>query len=82
MISVHQVDLFFLDTVSNDRAKFFDNRIINAETFSYVAQDWLTIARNAAQQNYQKYDKAAEVVRGSFTPLICSADGVNPPKWG
>lgn len=29
---------------------------------SYVAQDWLTIARNAAQQNHQKYEKAAEVI--------------------
>lgn len=30
--------------------------------YSYAAQDWLSIPRNATQQNHQKYDKAAEVV--------------------
>lgn len=48
----------------------FDNRIINADALSYAAQDWLIIARDAAEQKHQKYDIAAEDVGGSITPLI------------
>lgn len=43
----------------------------DADAFSYVAQDQLTIAINAAQD--QKYGKAAEDVRGS---VVSSVDGV------
>lgn len=38
-----------------------------------MSQDWLTIPRTAVQQKHQKYGKAAEAVRGSFTLLMCSA---------
>lgn len=31
--------LIFWETVCNERAKFFDSHIINADTFSYAAQD-------------------------------------------
>lgn len=60
-----------------EKAAFYDNRFVNnADTPSYGAQDWLTIARNAAQHKYENYDKAAEDVKGSFTKFICSADVV------
>lgn len=59
-----------------ERVAFFDNRIINADAPSYANQDWATISRNHALQKHLKYDKAAEDVRGSFTPLICSTEGV------
>lgn len=49
--------------------------MLTLHLISYVAQEWLTIARNAAQYKDHKYYKAAEDVRGSFTPLISSADG-------
>ena len=59
-----------------ERAAFFDNRLICADAPSYANQDWKTISRNHAVQNHTKYDRAAEDIRGSFTPLICSTDGV------
>src|SRR5436190_17204900 len=59
-----------------ERAAFFDNRLICADAPSYANQDWKTISRNHAVQKHTKYDRAAEDIRGSFTPLICSTDGV------
>lgn len=59
-----------------ERIAFFDNRIINADAPSYASQNWHTIAHNHAQQKHRKYDSAAEDIRASFTPLICSAEGV------
>lgn len=50
--------------------------MLTLHLISYVAQNWLTIARNAAQYKHQKYYKAAEYVRGSFTAVISTADGV------
>lgn len=45
---------------------------------SYISSKWFTSARNADhQQQHQKYDQPAEDVKEIFTPLICSADGVN-----
>lgn len=43
---------------------------------SYISPKWFTFARNANQQQHQKYYQAAEDVKEIFTPLICSADGV------
>lgn len=59
-----------------EKVAFFDNRIVNADAPSYLHQEWQTISRNHAVQKHAKYDKAAEDIRGGFTPLICSTEGV------
>lgn len=43
---------------------------------TYISPKWFTSARNADQQQHQKYDQAAEDVKEIFNPSICSADGV------
>ena len=59
------------------RAAFFDNRIIDADAPSYVQANlpWEATASRAASAKKKKYRLAAEEVRGSFTPLVCSTDG-------
>lgn len=59
-----------------ERVAFFDNRIINADAPSYANQNWETISRHSANEKHKKYDRSAEDIRGSFTPLICSTEGV------
>ena len=53
---------------------FFDNRIVDADTPSYVQANlsWEAIAKCAASTKKRKYRYAAEELRTSFTPLMCS----------
>src|SRR5436190_2629517 len=58
------------------KSAFLDYRIINADAASYSQRHWSSIANSAAREKHQKYDKPVEDIRGSFTPMICSVDGV------
>ena len=58
------------------RPAFFDNRIVNADAASYQSQSWTTTSNQHSRQKHEKYDLAAEDSRGSFTPLVCSSEGV------
>lgn len=62
-----------------ERTGFFEHRIINDDTPSYASQEWLTMYSTSQIHSLQKHcedDQVAEDARGSFTPLICSAEGV------
>ena len=57
---------------------FFDNSIIDADAPGYVRSNlsWEAISNRAASEKKTKYRHAAEDLRGSITPLVCSTDGV------
>ncbi|BES99731.1 Hypothetical protein NTJ_12549 [Nesidiocoris tenuis] len=59
-----------------ERASFFDTRVINADAFSYSSRQWPEIAESAAVEKHRNYDQAAENLHSSFSPLICSCEGV------
>ncbi|BES95058.1 Hypothetical protein NTJ_07867 [Nesidiocoris tenuis] len=59
-----------------ERASFFDTRVINADASSYSSRQWPEIAESAAREKHRKYDQAAENLHASFSPLICSCEGV------
>lgn len=68
-------DLMVHGVWHRERPAFFDNRVINADAASYANLEWPIIAQNAAVSKHTKYDRAAEDLRGSFTPLVCACDG-------
>ena len=60
----------------NGRVAFFDNRIVDADAPSYTNISWEAVANRAANAKKTKYNPAAEELLGTFTPLVCSTDGV------
>ena len=52
---------------------FFDERIIDADTPSYLQAilTWEAISNHAAQPKKHKHQELAEELRASFTPRIC-----------
>ena len=60
----------------NGRVAFFDNHIVDADTPSYMNISWEAVANRASNAKKTKYNPAAEELRGTFTPLVCSTDGV------
>ena len=55
---------------------FFDNRIVDADALSYVNIAREDVVNRAANAKKTKYNTAAEELRGTFTPLVCSTGGV------
>ena len=62
---------------------FFDNRIIDADAPSYVQANlsWEATANRATSTKKRKYRSTAEELRASFTPLVCSNEGVLHLKY-
>ena len=71
-----RADWMVLGVWESGRAAFFDERIIDADAPSYSKLTWETIANSAVRAKKAKYEHAAEELRSSFTPLVCSIDGV------
>ena len=59
------------------RVAYFDNRISNADAPSRLDRNssWKTTLNSAASEKKNKYNKACEDIRASFTPLVCTTDG-------
>ena len=78
-----QADWMARGVWEGNRAAFFDNHMIDADAPSYIKANlsWDTIATHAASTKKAKYRLAAEELRGSFTPLVCSTDGVQHREY-
>ena len=72
-----QADWLVRGVWEGDRVAYFDNRIVDADAPSYVRSNlsWNAVSNSAASFKKRKYKAAAEELRASFTPLVCSTDG-------
>ena len=73
-----QADWMVRGVWEGSRVAFFDNRITDADAPCYVSANlsWEAISNKAAMEKKAKYRLVAEELRASFTPLVCSTDGV------
>ena len=73
-----QADWMARGVWEGSRVVFFDNHIIDADAPSYVQANisWEAIANCATSAKKVKYRSTAEELRASFTPLVCSTEGV------
>ena len=69
-----QADWLARGVWESNRVAFFDNRIVDADAPSYSRSSWEATSNRAASSKKKKYQRAAEDLRGSFTPLVCSTD--------
>ena len=60
------------------RVAYFDNRILHADAPSRVQNNTSckTALNSAANEKKRKYKNACEDIRASFTPLVCTTEGV------
>ena len=60
------------------RVAFFDNRILDADAPSRFSRNisYETAMRAAVREKRQLYGNACEDLRASFTPPVCTVDGV------
>ena len=60
------------------RVAFFDNRIIDADAPSRFSRNmnYETAMRAAVREKRRLYNDACEDLRATFTPLVCTVDGV------
>ncbi|CAN0016602.1 unnamed protein product, partial [Heterosigma akashiwo] len=60
------------------RVAFFDNRILDSDAPSCFNRNmsYVTAIRTAVQEKKKKYQERCEDLAGSFTPLVCTVDGV------
>ena len=73
-----QADWMVRGVWEGDKVALFDERIIDADAPCYqqAKLTWKAISNTAAQAKKAKYQGLAEELRASFTPLICSTEGV------
>ena len=66
-----------------NRGVFFNNRIVDADTPSYVSANLSceSVATRAASAKKTKYRLAAKELRVSFIPLVCFTKGVLLRKY-
>ena len=79
-----QADWMVQGVWEGNRVAFLDNQITDADAPCYVHANlsWEAISNKAATEKKVKYRLAAEELRGSITPLVCSTDGVLHRKYG
>ncbi|CAM9595743.1 unnamed protein product [Heterosigma akashiwo] len=73
-----RADFMALSVWERQRVAIFDNRILDADAPSRFNRNmsYVTAMRTAVQEKKKKYQERCEDLAGSFTPLVCTVDGV------
>mmetsp|Transcript_5588 Transcript_5588/g.7800 ORF Transcript_5588/g.7800 Transcript_5588/m.7800 type:complete len:368 (+) Transcript_5588:754-1857(+) len=73
-----RADFLAIGVWERQRVAFFDNRILDADAPSRFNcnMSYVTAMRTAVQEKKKKYQERCEDLAGSFTPLVCTVDGV------
>ncbi|CAM9616222.1 unnamed protein product, partial [Heterosigma akashiwo] len=73
-----RADFLAIGVWERQRVAFFDNRILDGDAPSRFDRNtsYVTAMRAAVQEKKTRYLERCEEMAGSFTPLVCTVDGV------
>ena len=75
-----RADIMATGTQRPGQNTFYDVAVVDTGAASYLGKKALTVLRDKEQRKTDKYEERAEMLGGTFVPLVCSVYGTLAPE--